>query len=92
MKISFIDLIMQTSSQRFQEIQYIDKDYRSTHSNLQEKLRQLDSLDLSEENTVLIDELLTACNEESSSVCRLAYRQGYLDCVFLLKEIGVLPS
>lgn len=37
-----------------------------------------------------LDRLLITYGEKSSCCCRILYRQGYIDCIHLLKEIGIL--
>ncbi len=48
-----------------------------------------DKLKLTEKERKDLDRLLVACNEKSSCCCRILYRQGYIDCIHLLKEIGI---
>lgn len=90
MEDKIIDIIYQYSNLRFDDILSGDKDYKNAHNQLNEKLKKVNKLKLSEKKSKTIDELLTAYNEESSCACRLIYRQGFIDCVSLLKETGVI--
>lgn len=86
----FIELILQNSYRRLDAVQFKDEEYREKHLKTEEMFQKLEEMKLMEEQSRAVNDLLTACNEENSVCCKIMYRQGIMDCVEILKEIGII--
>lgn len=67
-------------------------EHQKLEQEIDRRLNQLEEAGLTREQGHVVDELLTANNEESAYCCKVFYQQGMKDCVALLKEIGVLEG
>lgn len=63
-----------------------DEKYRQVNEITKQKIKEIDKLELSQSEWKIIDRALSATNERSAEYGRVAYRQGFLDAVSLLKK------
>ena len=63
-----------------------DEKYRKVNEMTKQKIKEIDKLELSQSEWKIIDRALSATNERSAEYGRVAYRQGFLDAVYLLKN------
>lgn len=85
-----LDIVIEHSNRRLDQITFTDEEYKLAQKKLNKRLKKADKLKLTEKERKELDELLIAYNEKSSCCCQILYRQGYIDCIHLLKEIGML--
>lgn len=67
-----------------------DEEYMKVQGTIEQYLAQLHELDLPKEQKALIDRLISAYNESAAYYGKVCYREGFCDCVSLLKEIKVI--
>lgn len=63
-----------------------DKKYQKVNEETRQKIKDIDKIQLSKEEWEIIDCALSATNESSVEYGRVAYRQGFLDAVSLLRK------
>lgn len=63
-----------------------DEKYRQVNEMTKQKIKEIDKIELSQGEGEIIDRALSATNERSAEYGRVAYRQGFLDAVSLLKK------
>ncbi len=92
MEGKILDIVIENSNRRLDQVTFMNDEYKQLQRKLNKKLKRADKLKLTEKERKDLDRLLVAHNEKSSCCCRILYRQGYIDCIHLLKEIGILPG
>lgn len=90
MEEHLLDIIIQNSNERWDQMLSQDADYVRIGENMSKKFARLAKVKLSKKQDKAVDELLTTYNEENAQSCKLIYKQGFIDCVSLLKEIGII--
>lgn len=68
------------------EILRKDKKYEKVNEETRQKIKDIDKIGLSKDEWEIIDRALSAMNERSAEYGRVAYRQGFLDAVSLLRK------
>lgn len=63
-----------------------DEKYRQVNEMTKQRIKEIDKIELSQGEWETIDRALSATNERSAEYGRVAYRQGFLDAVSLLKK------
>lgn len=71
--------------QALQDVLEKDEKYRQVNEMTKQKIKEIDKIELSQGEWKIIDRALSATNEKSSEYGRVAYRQGFLDAVRLMK-------
>lgn len=71
---------------KLQEALKMDKEYQKVNDETKWKIREIDNIGLDKMAWDIIDNALTATNERSSEYGRVAYRQGFMDAIQLLKK------
>lgn len=69
-----------------QEILSKDEKYRKVDEETKQKIKEIEQIELSNEEWEIIRRALSAANARSAEYGRVAYRQGFLDAVSLLKK------
>lgn len=87
---SILGFIMNHAGEHLDEVQFGDAECIRLNREMEKKFKKLSRANLTRKQDRAVDELLTIYNEENSWCCKLLYRQGFIDCVSLLKEIGVI--
>lgn len=89
MSDSMLDFIFCGSTRRLDEALFQSAEYKKTDREVSRQFRRMEKMKLSRKQNRAVDELLTACNAENACCCRIFYKQGFKDCISLLKELGV---
>lgn len=63
-----------------------DECYQKISKEIRRKIEEIDKLGLGKEEWLIIDRALSATNERCAEYGRVAYRQGFLDAIKLLKR------
>ena len=87
---SMLEIIVSNSSRRLDDVLFQTAGYKDMEKNLSGSHAALRKEHLTRRQNRAVDRVLTACTEESAFCCRVYYRQGFLDCIRLLKELGVM--
>ena len=69
-----------------QEVLSKDKRYQKVNEKTRKKIKKIDKIGLNKEEWEIIDQALSATNERSAEYGRVAYRQGFLDAVSLVRK------
>lgn len=67
-----------------------NEEYIKIQKRIDERAEQLDSQDFTSEQRHLIDRLVCAHTESGAFYGRMTYRQGFKDCISLLREMELL--
>lgn len=91
MENSILELLAKKmTGERFDEVVLDDKEYRKRNEAVAELVRRLGEYDLTQEERLMIDRLLTANNECNSRFSELAYIQGMKDSASILRELDLV--
>ena len=90
MSDSMLDIFTENSDRRLDRVLFAEQEYRQAGKRMKRNFRKLEKTGLTKRQECAVDRLLSAYNAESACCCRILYRQGFKDCISLLKEIGVL--
>lgn len=63
-----------------------DERYRQVNEMTKQKIKEIDKIELSQSEWKIIDRALSAINERSGEYGRMAYEQGFLDAIYLIKN------
>ena len=63
-----------------------DEKYRKVDDETKQKIKEIDQIELDKKEWEIIDRAMSATKARSSEYGRIAYRQGFLDAVCLLKK------
>lgn len=85
-----LNIIIRNSDQHLDAILFAEEEYRRAERKISRRLRWLERTKLTRRQNRAVDRLLTAYNEESACSLKIFYKQGFKDCISLLKELGVL--
>lgn len=77
-------------NERFDEILFRNEEYQKLQNNMDNLLKNLDELGLSNTQMMVVDKLLAAHIESGNYYSKMAYQEGIRDCVLLLNEMGLL--
>ena len=64
-----------------------DRSYQEINAEARREIAKIEKMELSREQWLIIDNALSACNKRSSCYGRMAYKQGFLDAIHLLKAL-----
>ncbi len=91
MNDSLFDILIQNGfSERLDKDLLKNTEYIELQEKLDLSIKEFDNLDLDEEMQLIIDRMVTCYNDSGSFYGILSYKQGFYDCIMLLKEIGIL--
>lgn len=54
--------------------------------------KEFDSFELTEEQRLTVDRIISSCNESGALCGKMTYQQGFRDCAALLVEIGMIKD
>ena len=54
--------------------------------------KEFDSFDLTEEQHLTVDRIISSCNESGALYGKMTYQQGFRDCAALLVEVGMIKD
>ena len=69
-----------------------DNKYMQIQKKLDDLTREFDALELSKEQRLLVDKLISSYNENGAYYGAICYQQGFRDCALLLVEIGMIKG
>ena len=93
MEDSILELLAKKmTGERFDEVVLGDEEYIKRNEAVAELVRRLGEYDLSQEERLMSDRLLTANNECNSRFSELAYIQGMKDSVAILNELDLVKG
>lgn len=69
-----------------------NEEYIKIQDKIEEQIMQFDQLNLTKEQRLVVDRLISAYTECGAVYGKLAYRQGFRDCAELLLEMGLLKA
>ena len=69
-----------------------NKEYVKIQKSIDEQSEQLDSQDFTREQRLMIDKLVCAHTESGAFYGRITYKQGFRDCISLLREMELLRA
>lgn len=72
--------------QVLQEVLRKDKKYQKADQETKQKIKEIDQIEMDKREWEVIDRALSATNARSAEYGRVAYRQGFLDAVSLLRK------
>lgn len=79
------------TSERLDSIVMQNQSYLQTIGEIERLTTLVDESDFTNDQKLLIDELVSAHEASANYYNRLVYQQAYKDCISLLKEIDLLP-
>ena len=72
--------------ERVESVLQKDECYQKISKETRRKIEEIDKLGLGKEEWLILDRALSATNERCAEYGRVAYRQGFLDAIKLLKR------
>lgn len=88
---SILEIIMgYTTNEGMEPIILNDEKYIEIQKEIDESQKDLDSLNLSQEQKMAVDDLTASYVASGVRHARLAYKKGFKDCAAFLKEIGAI--
>ena len=69
-----------------------NREYMEVQNKIEEQIMQFDQLNLTKEQCLVVDRLISAYTESGAVYGKLAYRQGFRDCAALLLEMKLLKA
>lgn len=85
-------LVKKMTGERFENIVSAEKEYKRRSEKIEMLSEQLRRQELTKEQRLAVDRLLTANNECNFRYSELAYIQGMKDAVAMLKELDLIKS
>lgn len=91
MEDSILEMITEyATNERLDDIMLGDERHMAVQREVDENQERLESLDLSQEQKMAVDDLTASYIALGVCHARLAYQQAFKDCAALLREIGVI--
>lgn len=90
---SILDIITEHAvNKRLDAILFCDQEFMFLQKKIDEQIVAFDSLGLSKEDRLVVDQLISAHLESEAYYSAAAYRYGFKDCVSLFGEIGLVRA
>lgn len=91
MKKNIFDIITEYAiNEGLDNVLLQNAEYIKNQNKIEEQREQFDKLNLSKEEYLIVDRLLSAYTESGAIYGKMAYRQGIQDCVELMTEMRLL--
>ena len=91
MKKNIFDIITEYAvNERLDNVLLQNAEYIKIQNKIEEQRAQFDKLNLSKEECLIVDRLLSAYTESGAIYGKMTYRQGIQDCVELMTEMRLL--
>lgn len=90
MESLFDEFVGMATNVRLDNILNKDKGFLEVQEKTSRAIKSFEELELTEQQQLIVDRMVSAHNEAGAYYGRMAYKQGVFDCVELLKEMGVL--
>ena len=93
MRKSIFDIITECSINERMDSDLLQNDeYMKIQNKISEQAVQFDKLGLSNEQRLVIDRLISSHTESGAVYGKMAYKQGFKDCVSLLQEVKLIKA
>ena len=93
MKKSIFDIMEEYSiNEGLDNILLQDEEYIKIQDKIDEQREQFDKLNLTKEQCLVVDRLLSVHTESGAIYGKMAYRQGFQDCAALLLEMKLIKA
>lgn len=93
MENSIFDIIAEYSvNERLDKTLLQKEEYLKVQNKISERTKQVDELNLTKEQRLMIDRLICAHTESGTVYGKMAYKLGVQDCAALLREIKLLKA
>lgn len=69
-----------------------NEEYMEMQNKIEEQMMQFDKLNLTKEQCLVVDRLISAHTESGAIYGKMAYKQGFQDCAALLLEMKLLKT
>ncbi len=86
----FDTIAEQFINERLDDIMMQDTEYMKLQEELWKEKNELDKLDLSETQRLVVEKLISIHIRMVELYSKKSYEQGFRDCVSILQEIGVV--
>lgn len=90
MESLFDELVEMATHERLDNILNKDKGFLEVQEKASRAIKLFEELELTEQQQLVVDQMVSTYNEAGAYYGRRTYKQGVLDCVELLKNIGLL--
>lgn len=69
-----------------------DKEYLRIQKRINEQTEQINKMNLTKDERTIIERLICTHTERGAYYGRIAYKQGFKDCVSLLQEVDLIRA
>lgn len=77
-------------NERMDDVLIQNKEYMQIQDKIEKEMQQFDKLNLTKEDSLIVDRLISFHTESGALYGRMTYKQGFKDCISLLKEINLI--
>lgn len=90
---SILEMITEYAvNERIGQILWQDEEYKQIQDKISSLTNELDALDLSKEQRLAVEQLISFYNEDGALYGRMTYQKGFRDCASFLIEIGMIKD
>lgn len=87
------DILIENATNEYMDnILLQDTEYKEVQDKISELTEQIDMFDLSKEQKLIMDRLVSSYTASGCCYGRIAYQQGIRDCALLLGEMGLIKN
>lgn len=88
---SILEMITEYATNERLDKMVLDKGrYNETLAKIEEQTKKFESLNLTQEQKAVVNDLMESHNASGACYAKEAYQQGFKDCALLLCEIGII--
>lgn len=85
-----INVLVESGIQKLDLKLQEDEEFINLHKETEKAIKKFEELELERSIRLIVDRMVSAYNTESAYYGEMAYKQGILDCVKLLKDLNIL--
>ena len=85
-------LIENATNEYMDSVLLHDDEYKKIQDKISELTEQIDKFDLSKEQRLIMDRLISAHTASGCCYGRIAYQQGIRDCALLLRKMELIKD
>ena len=87
------DILIENATNEYMDnILLHDAKYKEIQDKISELSEQIDMFDLSKEQRLIMDKLISSYTASGCCYGRIAYQQGIRDCALLLRKMGLIKD
>lgn len=90
MENNFLDLLLVATDERIDSMITETKEYQEENAKRNSASLKFNELNLTDEQKEIANEYIDSISSMATLLNDLHYKQGFLDCVALLKETGII--